>query len=49
MGMIDAILSTIGFGLLIFSLLLWAMSGCCGTSDKKAITAFGVLWAGYVL
>ena len=31
---LDAILSTIGWGLIIFSYLLWGMVGCCG-SDKK--------------
>lgn len=31
---LDAILSTVGWGLIIFSFLLWAMVGCCG-SDKK--------------
>ena len=55
MGMIDAILSTVGFGLLIFSLLLWAMSGCCGASDKKGDHSFwgSVGWlcavAGFIL
>ena len=31
---LDAILSTVGWGLIIFSFLLWAMVGCTKSDNK---------------